>query len=281
MGTRRGVKKLRQGLQQEAIEPIASLRPATTGQAWRLIPHEEGSPAWNMAVDEAMLEAVIEGIAPPTLRLYRWEKPAISLGRLQNVSQSVDVDQCRELNVELVRRPTGGRGILHGGDQTLSIAVPVQNLGSEGRSVVASYRFLSRGLIHALRKLNLSLDFGSCERHSERGGDCFASRSRVDLLTRDGQKLIGSAQCRRRDTILQQTSLRHRSPKIMAERVFLGQTAPDYFPLEDLDDRIIAAAIQAGFEEALEITLELAELTMWELERAVVLLQTARVSQAT
>ncbi len=230
-----------------------------------------------MAVDEAILDAVIEGIAPPTLRLYRWEKPAISLGRLQNLSRSVNLQRCRELDVELVRRPSGGRGILHGGDQTISIAVPARNLGSEGTGVAASYRLLSRGLIHALRSLNLSLDFGTCERITERGGDCFASRSRVDLLTDKGYKLIGSAQCRRRDAILQQTSLRHRPPSIAPESVFLGPTAPGYYPLEEVEERLVTAAIQIGFEEALEITLEPAELTMWEIERAAALMQKARI----
>lgn len=280
MGTRRSIEENPKGQKEKTNQHAFSLRPATTGQTWRLILHDECGAAWNMAVDEAILDAIAEGIAPPTLRLYRWEKSAISLGRLQNIQSSVDLARCRELDVELVRRPSGGRGILHGGDQTISIAVPVQNLGSVGASVVASYRLLSRGLIHALRALNLSLDFGTCERMTERGGDCFASRSRVDLLTAGGQKLIGSAQCRRRSAILQQTSLRHRPPPIAPESVFLGQTAPDYYPLAEVEDRLVSAAIQAGFEEALEITLETAELTMWEIERAAALMPKARVEEA-
>jgi lipoate-protein ligase A len=277
MGTRRIVKEHLGEQKEESQLLVSSLRPATTGQTWRFIVHEEGRAAWNMAVDEAILDAIAEGIAPPTLRLYRWEKPAISLGRLQSARRSVDQVRCRELGVELVRRPSGGRGILHGGDQTISVAVPISNLGSEGRSVVASYRLLSRGLIRALRSFSLTLSFGTCERITERGGDCFALRSRVDLLTSEGHKLIGSAQCRRRDVILQQTSLRHRPPSIAPESLFLGQTAPDYYPLAGVEERLLAAAIHAGFEEALEITLEATELTQWEIERAATLIQTAHI----
>src|SRR5438874_167311 len=106
---------------------------------WRLFIDREQPARWNMAADEAILDAVGLSIAPPTLRLYRWESPALSVGRFQDIEKDIDRAACKALNLEIVRRPTGGRGILHGGDLTCSVVIPAAELGSDGASVIRSY----------------------------------------------------------------------------------------------------------------------------------------------
>ncbi|HXG24831.1 MAG TPA: lipoate--protein ligase family protein [Chthonomonadales bacterium] len=246
---------------------------------WRLLRDGEHSAAWNMAVDEAILDAVIEGIAPPTLRFYRWNESAISVGRFQSITRWIDTAACQALGVSIFRRPTGGRGILHGGDQTVSIVIPKHLLGPFGRSVIESYRYLSGGFVKGLARLNISISQGICEKAEGPGGDCFAVRSRADLLTLEGVKIVGSAQCRREGVILQQSSLRHQPPEVDPTQVFLGTVAADNYPLKDVDEEALLEALIAGFAEALEVTLRPGYLTAWEEERAGILIgNSARVS---
>jgi lipoate-protein ligase A len=228
-----------------------------------------------MAVDEAILDAVTEGLAPPTLRLYRWEAPAISLGRFQDELRGVDIAACAEQGVDLVKRPTGGRGVLHGTDQTVGIALPIAYLGAPGPVVAESYRVLSRGFREGLTVLGILSEGAACERRTARGGDCFAVRSESDLLS-SGEKLAGSAQCRRNGTLLQQTSLRHRPPRISPERLFRGPVAPAYYPLAAVSEEDLARGIAEGFQIALGIEMEPGELSDWEYERAGCLLERYR-----
>src|SRR5690349_2409527 len=92
---------------------------------WRWIDSGEGGAAWNMALDEAILDAVVECISPPTIRLYRWELPAISIGKFQQEARGLDIEACSKLGIPVVRRITGGRAVLHGSDQTLAMMVPM------------------------------------------------------------------------------------------------------------------------------------------------------------
>src|SRR2546422_81273 len=127
-----------------------------------------------MAADEAILDAVGLQIAPPTLRLYRWEKPAVSLGRFQDAAGDLDLAACLALDLEIVRRPTGGRAILHGCDQTVSVIILAAMLGEDGSRVIRSYLRLASGLVEAARILGLELVPSDCERRSGRPVDCFA-----------------------------------------------------------------------------------------------------------
>ena len=104
-----------------------------------------------MAADEALLDEVAAG-APPALRLYRWSPAALSLGHFQP-DDDVDADACARLGVEVVRRPTGGRGLLHGGDLTYAVAMP-RPVGPEG-GVDQVYRHLAAGLIAGLARLGV------------------------------------------------------------------------------------------------------------------------------
>src|SRR5207302_1273384 len=95
----------------------------------RVLIEEAGEGDWNMALDEAILDAVAANAAPPTVRLYRWKRPTVSVGRFQNIEKTVRLDACAAQGVPIVRRITGGRGILHGWDLTVSLIASVEALG--------------------------------------------------------------------------------------------------------------------------------------------------------
>lgn len=171
---------------------------------WRLLCDPPLTGARNMAVDEALLRAIGAGEAPPTLRLYDWIPPTLSLGFGQSLC---DVDQLRlhERGWGLVRRLTGGRAILHTDELTYSITVPVTHPLAQG-SIVESYRRISAALGAAARALGA---LPEAERAAERGAGsavCFETPSHYEL-TVSGRKLAGSAQARRHGGLLQHGSL--------------------------------------------------------------------------
>jgi len=246
---------------------------------WRLILDDECEPYWNMAADSAILDAVIQGAVPPTIRFYRWDSPAVTVGRFQDVNRGIDVAQCQERGIPIVRRPTGGRGILHGGDQTVSIVVPESVLGSAAISVAASYRTLSEGFIAGLRLLGLRVELGACEPVAGSAGDCFATRSRADVIVAyDGSKLIGSAQRRKLGVILQQSSLRHFPAPMSATEVFLGPTSESSYPLAAVSTLELRDALSGGFREALGIQLATAPMSGAEIAESRAICQTLRVA---
>ncbi len=201
-----------------------------------------------MAADEAILDSVVAGTSPATIRLYRWNKTSISVGRHQDIARGLDLEQCRQLDVPLVRRPTGGRAVLHGSDQTVSAAIRIADLGRDESGVVESYRFLSGAYELALQELGSAPTFGGCEKADEFTGDCFAVRARVDMLTVDGEKIVGSAQCRRGGAILQQSSIKHRVPAVDPAILFRGPVAEGIYPLKDVPTADLEGALIGGFE---------------------------------
>ena len=175
---------------------------------WRLIVNGEADGASNMAIDEAILGAVSEGLAPPTLRLYAWSPPCISLGRNQPLSH-VDLEACRAAGVDVVRRPTGGRAILHTDELTYSVALSVVDPRAAA-GVTEGYRRLSEGLLTGLRRLGVGAvpaeSGGPREGEGESGSACFEVPSHHEI-TAGGRKLVGSAQWRARGGVLQHGSL--------------------------------------------------------------------------
>ncbi len=160
-----------------------------------------------MALDEAILEAAATGVSPPTMRLYAWEPACLSLGYAQPFGD-VDQQRLQALGWDLVRRPSGGRAILHSDELTYALIAPADNPYFAG-GVLGSYRRLSQGLAAALAKLGLAPEVQD-ERHaqSERHASpvCFQISSAYEITVR-GKKIIGSAQVRRRGGVLQHGSL--------------------------------------------------------------------------
>ncbi len=174
-------------------------------ETWRLILHPPARGAWNMAVDEAILEAVAGRKAPPTLRLYAWSPPCLSLGQAQPIAQ-VDRERLAALGWDVVRRPTGGRAVLHADELTYALVLPAQHPLAQG-GVLESYRRLAAALAEALRLLGLDPAI-TPEPGSPMQGKaiCFEEPSRYEI-TVAGRKLLGSAQLRRQRAILQHGSL--------------------------------------------------------------------------
>ncbi len=257
-----------------------------TDENWRFIDSGPGAGADNMAVDEAMLEALIAGEAPPAIRVYTWRPAAVSLGRFQRADTSVDAEACRRLGIDLVRRPTGGRAILHTLEEvTFSVVVPAERLGTTG--VMDSYRALARGIVAALHLLGLEARLAGRAGTPAPPGRaldpaCFAVRARCDLVV-GSAKLVGCAQVQRGGCILQQNSLPLRIRVDDWQGLFVRADAvPEATGLWEAADREIpyaevAGALKSGFQAALGIALDEGRLSAGEVARAGELVSTVAV----
>jgi lipoate-protein ligase A len=180
--------------------------PSYPPAQWRLIVDGAADGARNMSVDEAILGAVVEGRRPATLRLYAWSPPCLSLGRNQRLGD-VDLEACRAAGIDVVRRPTGGKGILHVDELTYSVTLPPGDPRAAG-DVVEGYRRLSEGLLAGLRRLGVAVvpADGEIRGRGQPGPVCFETPSNHEI-TAGGRKLVGSAQWRARGGVLQHGSL--------------------------------------------------------------------------
>ncbi|MEN6520214.1 MAG: biotin/lipoate A/B protein ligase family protein [Armatimonadota bacterium] len=168
---------------------------------WRIISYGEYDKAWNMAVDEAIFDAFIKGDVPPTIRFYGWLEQSITVGRLQ------PIDTVPEgWGNNIVRRPTGGRGVYHGKDLTFSIVVSAAAFGSP---IKESYKRVGKAVAKALVAKGVSAELcrNTTPPSAVRGiGDCFNLTLDYELAV-EGKKTLGSAQVRRSGAVLQQNSL--------------------------------------------------------------------------
>ena len=176
---------------------------------WRLIIDSDSVGALNMARDMAMLEAVAVTESPPTLRLYGWDPPCLSLGRHQGV-EAADRDFCRTEGIDVVRRPTGGRALLHHLELTYSVVAPL-GVGPMPRALQDAYRLISGVLVQAMRAFGVEAELtgGEVNVHlpSPRSSvPCFEAPAGGEVVVR-GRKLIGSAMRAHADTILQHGSI--------------------------------------------------------------------------
>ncbi len=272
----------------------SSLYPRTT---WRLVITPPASGAWNMAVDEAILEAAVRGEVASTLRLYAWEPPCLSLGYAQEYSDA-DLPQLSALGWQLVRRPTGGKAILHTDELTYSVAGPADEARLSG-GVLESYRRLSDALLLALSFLGAQASAhpqaGPLSTSDAKGPVCFEMPSNYEI-TANGKKLIGSAQSRRLGGVLQHGSLplygdlaritrvlvfaSEISRRQAAERLLQRAATLEQVLGSALDWQTAAQAFASGFEQALNLELLTSPLTPGESERANQLVQEKYGNQA-
>lgn len=178
-------------------------------QMWRLINSGEQSGAMNMALDEALLHAVAGGQSLPILRFYRWRPATVTLGYAQSVHTDIDLDVCAEAGLDVVRRSTGGRAVLHAEEVTYAVMAPL-NTGMFGGSVLECYRVISSVLQKTLLQLGLAAELVPGK---ARGGHqnamkavCFSAPSQYELVI-EGRKVAGSAQKRHGRAFLQHGSL--------------------------------------------------------------------------
>ncbi|MEW6682893.1 MAG: lipoate--protein ligase family protein [Nitrospirota bacterium] len=176
---------------------------------WRLILDPPSPASYNMAVDEALVDSCRRGASGPTLRLYGWDRPAISLGYFQRPDQVVDLDLCRDAGVPVVRRTTGGRAVYHRHEVTYSVVAPVPH-PCFPPTIRGTYETIGVALEAALVRLGFRVARRDrdAERVRQASGSplCFAATSRNEL-TLDGKKVVGSAQRRWPTAFLQHGSI--------------------------------------------------------------------------
>jgi len=166
--------------------------------------HPPAAGAWNMAVDESILNASTQGMVPPTLRLYAWAPTCLSLGHAQPF-RDIDFENLNKLGWHYVRRTTGGRAILHTDELTYAVIGPSNDPRLAG-GVLESYRRLSKALLIALRALGVQADAQDSTSRSDQNDAtapvCFEEPSNYEI-TVNRKKLVGSAQARRKGDVLQ------------------------------------------------------------------------------
>jgi lipoate---protein ligase len=183
---------------------------------WRLIPVWQGAGAFQMAIDQWLFEQCHAEMHPPALRFYTWSPSAISLGHHQRQWPSHwQALTWRDRPLELVRRPTGGRAVLHAADLTYSIVLPDQS-GHRRET----YNYICGFLIQGFQALGIELQLGMAGRGYQRQVNCFESATAADLIGPNGEKLIGSAQVWRGQTVLQHGSIQLNPDPVLLSQVF-------------------------------------------------------------
>jgi len=180
----------------------------TSPRSWRLIVDGPGDAAWNMAVDEALLEtADATPDALPTVRLYGWRPAALSLGRSQVASEAHDGAALARLGIDLVRRPTGGDAVLHEYERTVALTGVLRRPPFPG-GVVDTYRRVASAVCAGLGRLGIGAEATAPSPASarRRGPVCFEAAGAYEIASR-GRKIAGFAQRRRRGAFLLHGSL--------------------------------------------------------------------------
>jgi lipoate-protein ligase A len=236
-----------------------------------------------MAVDEALLRSCANGVSGPLLRLYGWAPPALSLGAHQKVVEAADPEWLRERGYDLVRRPTGGRAVLHAGEVTYAVAAPLEGEAAgpfAGQGIQEVYRLVAGGLHAGLRRLGIEAELvrGSArrDREAERRPDpCFTTPSRYELIWR-GRKIAGSAQRRLPAAFLQHGSLPIDADEEEVTRATGRRELPEGWMVglaeaagRSVEPDEVARALREGFEEAFETDLEEEGLTAEESREAI------------
>jgi len=191
-----------------------------------------------MALDEWLLEQHRHGKQPSVLRFYQWEPAALSLGYHQHqIPDGWRNVSWQGQSLDLVRRPSGGRAVLHQGD--LTYAIITSNLSGRRREI---YQQLSAFLVEGWRSLGVPLFFGKTERGYIHNPSCFGTATDADLVTTDGYKFIGSAQLYRDKALLQHGSMRLAQDLELFHQVF-GDREENLAPLISTDIETITSTL--------------------------------------
>ncbi len=216
-----------------------------------------------MQIDRWLLQEYLAHRQPPTLRFYQWSPAAISLGYHQRRYP----DSWQSLSyhgepIDLVRRPTGGRAVLHQGELTYSIVI-----GGLLGSKLAAYQQLCEFLIQGWRSLGVELSYGAKGKEYRDQANCFATATGADLVLADGYKFIGNAQLIRDGALLQHGSMRLRPNLDLCQTVFGGATAAPPAEIQTHSTAEIMAAVTAAASEVLNINWQIQPLSGAELAK--------------
>jgi lipoyl(octanoyl) transferase len=256
-------------------------------KVWHFINSGKCRASFNMALDEALLEWHSKGEIGPVLRFYEWEPATLSIGYFQRVEKEINLDEVKKNGLGFVRRPTGGRGVLHEHELTYSVIVS-ESYPNMPETVTEAYRVISGGLLEGFRNLGLDAKFSvpetvrqNDELKKPKSAVCFDTPSWYELVV-EGKKVAGSAQTRQKGVILQHgaillsldedklISLFKFKTEELRERI--RKSLPEKaVAIDRLVDRTItvsecADAFSKGFELALDMQLEPMELTEHQLQ---------------
>jgi lipoyl(octanoyl) transferase len=255
-------------------------------EVWRFIDSGHCSPSFNMALDEALLDWHSEGKIPPVIRFYGWNPATLSIGYFQKVEKEINLEAVERYQLGFVRRPTGGRGVLHEDELTYSVIVSEEHPNMP-KTVTEAYRVISEGILKGFQHLGLDAYFAEPKTIEERNAlknprssVCFDAPSWYELVV-EGRKVAGSAQTRQKGVILQHGSIlldldeeklfslfKYPNERIKermkrafkSKAVAINEISPRKIALEEAKK-----AFYRGFAEGLEVNLEPYVLTSEEL----------------
>ncbi len=191
----------------------------------KIIPYETRTGKENMQIDSDLLDFAIKNeLKEPIFRLYGWEPACVSLGRNQK-DDFLDYELLKSKNIDVVRRLTGGRALLHDNEITYSFICPESFL-QNGSHIVSSYKEISQILIDKFKKRGIDLDFGASKPIKTGFDYCMLISTGADLCYKE-KKLIGSAQCRSHGYILQHGSILYDYDKKLLEEIFKEKVSTD------------------------------------------------------
>lgn len=191
----------------------------------KIIPYETRTGKENMQIDSDLLDFAIKNeLKEPIFRLYGWKPACVSLGRNQK-DDFLDYELLKSKNIDVVRRLTGGRALLHDKEITYSFICPESFL-QNGSHIVSSYKEISQILIDKFKKLGIDLDFGASKPIKTGFDYCMLISTGADLCYKE-KKLIGSAQCRSHGYILQHGSILYDYDKKLLEEIFKEKVSTD------------------------------------------------------
>lgn len=243
---------------------------------WQCIDSGFHSGKYNMDFDLSLVEKLQQNEIQPTLRIYGWKPWSISLGYNQS-ENDIDINKCKEYGFEIVRRPTGGRAILHANEVTYSVVMFAEN-----RGITEIYSLISKALVSGLRKICAGVSYETSQPNfqtfykKQESVPCFSASARYEVQI-NGRKLVGSAQRRFSKPGMQEVVLQHGSillgseHKLLAEVVNIEDDNIKKKIVEDIENKTIdlssalkrnvsfeeiGLAIRTGFEQELNIQFE-------------------------
>ncbi|HHO5722180.1 TPA: biotin/lipoate A/B protein ligase family protein [Staphylococcus aureus] len=251
-------------------------------ETWNFINTGSKDAYYNMAMDEALLNFVSRGEIDPVIRFYTWNPATLSIGYFQRLQKEIDIDKVKVKGFGLVRRQTGGRGVLHDKELTYSVIVPESHPNMPS-TVTEAYRVISQGLLEGFKNLGFDTYFAVPKTPEERqklkqprSSVCFDAPSWYELVV-EGRKIAGSAQTRQKGVILQHGSIlqdididelfdmfiyKNERLKLKMKEAFVEKAVA----INDISDEHITIsqmeeAFEKGFKKGLNIELKPLELT--------------------
>jgi lipoate-protein ligase A len=271
---------------------------------WRFLFTGANDAFFNMALDETILQSCQRAQALPTLRVYLWKPPGVSIGYFQSLEKTVDLKKCKESHIDVVRRITGGRAVLHENEITYSLCASTKKHPELGENINETYRKISFALLESLKTLNVFGEWVKPNREripidsansinslqanplqvtedSNFSKPCFISNSRYEI-TVEGKKLIGSAQRRFQNCFIQHGSIPLGKGKVNLPNLLSEENNREKMK-EDLEGKStslekilkrkvgyeeVISALREGFCDFFEVEMVEKDLTPDEIETA-------------